>query len=122
MRVLLLRQVQLLVQHVHVRQARCPAGDPAHRDLAEHRHQRPAVILLRPCPHDPLRAGHVPAALLTQRPQVQLPLEHQPQQLPAPLPGLILQIPALQRPGLRPRQPSQRLLEPLPDLRERFPG
>jgi hypothetical protein len=46
--VLFLRQIQRRVRRVHIGRPRRPVGDPSHRDLPEHRRQRPGVTRLRP--------------------------------------------------------------------------
>ena len=110
-RMLLLRQVQPLIGRVHVRQPPCPVGHPGHRDLAEHRHQRAGMILLRARPRLALRAGDVLAALLARRLQVQAVLAQDPLQLPALFGQALLQLRVRQPGRPRPGQPLHDLLK-----------
>jgi hypothetical protein len=69
-RLLFLRQVQLRVQRVHVGRTRRPVCRPGHRDLAEHRRKRPAVVPFHPRARDTVRPRHILTALLTRRQQL----------------------------------------------------
>lgn len=83
----------------------------------------PARLAAKPdsrCPLAHPQPASIIAALLPQRPQVQLALEHQPQQLPAPRPELVLQLRMRQGRRLRAGQLLLGLLIALPGLRKRL--
>src|SRR5260370_158702 len=117
--VLFLRQVQRRIQRVHVRGARRPVGHPRHRDLPEHRRERPVMIPFRPRARDAVRTPHRITALLAGGKQVQVTLVQPAQQLPTPRRELVLQFRMRHLRRLRAGQPRLGLLIAPPGLRER---
>ena len=107
-------QVQLRIGRVHARHAGRPVGDPGHPHRPEHAGQRPGMPPLGPPAGNPVRAAHLRPPRLGGRPRIQVILQQQPLDLPAPGPPAAPPAPRgpAQPPPLRPATPPPARMPP----------
>ena len=126
MGVLLGGQVQYRVGRIQVLLPARPVGDPAHPDLAEHRHQRPLMPSLEVAVAHPARVHDLLGPALLHGAQIQMVLQHQALDLAPVNEHPLLQLAVGEPSCLLTRKPPQlrdnQLQRAVKPVRQRQPG
>jgi hypothetical protein len=115
---LLGRQIQLRIDGIEVLRAALTVGQPLDLDPAKDAQQLPPVPALDVAPTHPIGAHHPVKPPLADRAQIEVILQHHPDQLATILPKTRLQLGVLKAPRLLTRNPPAQRKELLGRARE----